>query len=45
MASIDWEAAASYWAEKEPDEVRMPKDDLIAKVNEFLTKHKVCALG
>ena len=45
MASIDWEAAASYWAEKEPDEVRMPKDDLIAKVNEFLTKHKGCALA
>lgn len=45
MTGIDWEAAAGHWAESEPDKGRMPEEELIANVDEFLARHKVCALA
>lgn len=45
MAEIDWEAAANHWTAKEPDEARMLEEELLAKIDEFLARHKVCALA
>lgn len=45
MADIDWEAAANHWTEKESDEVRMPEAELMAEIDGFLARHKVCALA
>ena len=45
MADIDWEAAANHWTEKEPDEVRMPEAELMAEIDGFLARHKVCAFA
>ena len=45
MANVDWEAAANYWIEKESDEAQMPKEELVAQIDEFLARHKVCALA
>lgn len=45
MADIDWEAAANHWIEKEPDEARMPREELASEIDGFLARHKVCALA
>lgn len=45
MADIDWEAAAGHWTAKEPDEARMPEAELMAEIDGFLARHKVCALA
>lgn len=45
MASIDWSAAANYWLDRETDEVRLPEGELTAKIGNFITRHKVCALA
>ncbi len=45
MTDIDWEAASRHWTEKEPDEARMSREGLLAEVDGFLARHKVCALA
>ncbi|RRR25565.1 pyridoxamine 5'-phosphate oxidase family protein [Schaalia georgiae] len=44
-SGIDWEAAANHWLDQEAGEARMPAGDLIAEVEEFLGRHKICALA
>ena len=44
-SAIDWEAAANRWLDQEADEVRMPEGELIAEIEEFLGRHKICALA
>lgn len=44
-SNIDWEAAANHWLVKEPEEVRMPEEDLRVEILKFLDNHKVCALA
>ena len=45
VQEIDWDAAASYWTSKEPAEVRMPQDELLTRIEEFIGAHKTCALA
>lgn len=45
MARIDWEAAANHWANQEANENRMPESELVARIDDFLARHKVCALA
>lgn len=42
---IDWEAAARRWIDQEAGEARMPEGELIAEIEEFLGRHKICALA
>ena len=44
-SAIDWEAAANRWLDQEVDEARMPEGELIAEIEEFLGRHKICALA
>lgn len=45
MAAIDWESAANHWLNKEAEEDRMPSEQLLAVIEGFLSRHKVCALA
>ena len=42
---IDWEAAARRWIDQEAGEARMPEGELIAEIEAFLARHKICALA
>ena len=42
---IDWEAAARRWIDQEAGEARMPEGELIAEIEGFLGRHKICALA
>ncbi|ENO17389.1 pyridoxamine 5'-phosphate oxidase [Schaalia cardiffensis F0333] len=44
-SGIDWEAAANHWIDQEVGEARMPEGELIAEIEEFLGRHKICALA
>ena len=43
--AIDWEAAARRWIDQEAGEARMPEGELIAEIEAFLGRHKICALA
>lgn len=45
MVEIDWEAAANHWLNQEANETRMPRAELVAKIEEFISRHEVCALA
>jgi nitroimidazol reductase NimA-like FMN-containing flavoprotein (pyridoxamine 5'-phosphate oxidase superfamily) len=42
---MDYKAAANYWFEKDKSAVKMDPEELKAEIEEFLKKHKVCALA
>lgn len=42
---MDYKAAANYWFEKDKFAVKMNPEELKAEIEEFLKKHKVCALA
>lgn len=39
------QAAVDYWTAREPEVRRMPEEDLLAYVRDFLASHKACALA
>lgn len=43
--AIDWDAAARRWIDQEAGEARMPEGELIAEIEAFLGRHKICALA
>lgn len=43
--AIDWEAAARHWIDQEAGEARMPEGELIAEIEAFLARHKICTLA
>ena len=45
MSGINWEAAANHWIAQESAETRIPEADLIAEIEAFLARHKICTLA
>lgn len=45
MSGIDWEAAANRWIDQEAGEARMPREELLAEIEAFLSRHRICALA
>ena len=45
MSGIDWEAAASHWTDQETGEARLPREELLAEIEAFLGRHRICALA
>lgn len=42
---MDYEKAASYWLEKDKNAVKMEHQTLKTKIDEFISRHKTCALA
>lgn len=43
--TVDYQAAANYWIEKDKDSVKMDRAELLSDIEGFLGKHKVCSLA
>jgi uncharacterized protein YhbP (UPF0306 family) len=42
---MDYEKATDYWKNKDKDAVKMDREELLQRIETFLSKHKVCALA
>ena len=45
MYEIDYDAAASFWTEKDRESVRMDRAALMERITAFLSEHNTCALA
>ena len=42
---MDYDAAAEYWIQKDKNSARMPKEELLVAMEQFIKAHNTCALA